>query len=71
MTCPYFKEVTMVFCDAAPLKKMVPADRVVQSGHCSCGEYEQCAVFLEAMTRLKKALGCQGCPSASKKEGAP
>ena len=26
MTCPYLKEVTMVFCRAYPVKKLVPVD---------------------------------------------
>ncbi len=28
MTCPYRKEVSMVFCRAYPVKKLVPIDRV-------------------------------------------
>ncbi len=28
MTCPYLKEVSMVFCRADPVKKPVPIDRV-------------------------------------------
>ena len=27
MTCPYLKEVSMVFCRAYPVKKLVPLDR--------------------------------------------
>lgn len=62
MSCPYWKEITMVFCDASPVKKMVPADRVVQSGHCACGDFENCPVFREAMDRLRKAAEESACP---------
>ena len=71
MGCPYWREVLMVYCDASPLKKPVPADRVVQMGHCSCGDFENCPIFLEALARMKQAsenaVGGQ-CACLRKKE---
>jgi hypothetical protein len=73
MGCPYWKEVVMVYCDASPVKKLVPADRVVQTGHCSCGDFDHCPIFLEAMARLRRAseqasASCCNCGGAGKKE---
>ena len=34
MTCPYLKEVSMVFCRAYPVKKPVPIDRVTTASTC-------------------------------------
>jgi len=62
MSCPYWKEIAMVFCDASPVKKMVPADRVVQAGHCACGDFEHCPVFQEAVARIRKVAEDSACP---------
>ncbi len=55
MGCPYLREVVMVYCDALPQKKPVPADRLANSGHCACAGFQSCPVFLEAMARVKRA----------------
>ncbi len=52
MTCPYLKEVTMVFCRAYPVKKLVPIDRVTTESTCEGDGFRRCAVFQEASARL-------------------
>lgn len=54
MLCPFRKEVTMVYCEAWPVKKPVPADQLVPAGPCSC-DFEHCPLFEEAMARLRRA----------------
>jgi hypothetical protein len=35
MACPHLKEVVMLFCDAYPVKKMLPLDRIATADACS------------------------------------
>jgi hypothetical protein len=48
MTCPYRKEVSMVFCRAYPVKKLVPVDRVTTASSCDGERYTSCPAFAEA-----------------------
>ena len=48
MTCPYLKEVVMLYCDACPFKKMVPLDHLVSASPCLALEYQACPHFIEA-----------------------
>jgi len=54
MTCPYFKEVTMVFCRAYPVKKPVPIDQVTTASSCE-GAYRECPLFKEALARADRS----------------
>jgi hypothetical protein len=56
MTCPYLKEVRMVFCRAYPVKKLVPLDQLVSVGCCGteCA-FQSCAAFQEARARVEQA----------------
>jgi hypothetical protein len=49
MTCPYLKEVVMLYCDACPFKKMVPFDHLVSVSPCIAQEYQTCRHFMEAV----------------------
>ncbi len=51
MTCPYLTEVTMVFCQASPVKKLIPTDRISTASACERDEYRGCPLYREAMTR--------------------
>lgn len=51
MPCPHLKEVVMLFCDAYPVKKMLPLDRIATADPC-LGEYGMCPLFREALARL-------------------
>lgn len=52
MSCPYLTEVTMSFCRAFPVKKLVPSDRVVTASPCDGECFGECPVYREAMARL-------------------
>jgi hypothetical protein len=52
MTCPYLKEVSMVFCRAYPVKKLVPLDRVTTASTCE-GCFDECPLFKEALARAR------------------
>jgi hypothetical protein len=51
MTCPYLKEVTMVFCRAYPVKKLVPIDRVTTASTCGADGFCSCPLYREALGR--------------------
>jgi hypothetical protein len=48
MSCPYLKEVVMLYCDACLLKKMLPLDRLVSAAPCLAEDFRQCPLFREA-----------------------
>lgn len=54
MTCPYFEEVTMVFCRAYPVKKLVPVDQVTTASACA-GEFRECPLYGEALARAARS----------------
>ncbi len=60
MACPYLKEVVMLSCEATPIRKMLPLDRLATGKPC-IGEFHDCPFFREVMTRL----------SVSDRDGAP
>lgn len=51
MTCPYLREVAMVFCRACPVKKLVPIDHVTTASRCEGEAFKTCPLFREAMAR--------------------
>jgi hypothetical protein len=52
MSCPYIKEVVMLFCDAYPVKKMLPLDRIATAHPCLGQDFEKCPLFRELVARL-------------------
>jgi hypothetical protein len=69
MSCPYLKEVVMLFCQAYPVRKMVPLDRLASADPCLGREFSQCPLFKELVARLqaaedgstRPAVTCGGC----------
>jgi hypothetical protein len=55
MACPHLKEVVMLFCDAYPVKKMLPLDRIATANPCLGGDFHACPLFKELMARLTAA----------------
>lgn len=55
MTCPYLKEVAMVFCRACPVKKLVPIDHVTTASRCEGEAFTTCPLFQEALARMGQA----------------
>ena len=71
MSCPYLKEVVMLFCQAYPVKKMVPLDRLASGDPCLGKDFSQCPMFKELVARLQAAEtmpGRCGCGAAPSKE---
>ena len=54
MACPYLREAVMLSCDACPIKKMLPLDRIATANPC-LGEFHSCPMFKEVMARLSAA----------------
>jgi hypothetical protein len=72
MACPHLREVVMLFCDACPVKKMLPLDRIATANPC-LGDYQSCPVFREAMADLVVAHGVPSARLAAlgRKDGSP
>ena len=51
MACPYLREAVMLSCDACPIKKMLPLDRLATANPC-LGEFHNCPMFKEVVARL-------------------
>ena len=54
MACPYLREAVMLSCDACPIRKMLPLDRIATANPC-LGEFHKCPVFKEVVARLSAA----------------
>jgi hypothetical protein len=70
MSCPYLKEVVMLFCDAYPVKKMLPLDRIATAHPCLGRDFEQCPLFRELIARFGTSDACSsaGCATAAREE---
>jgi hypothetical protein len=66
MTCPYLKEVTMVFCRAYPVKKPVPLDRVTTASTCEGETFGECPLFKEALARAERTANADPTPEGPK-----
>ncbi len=66
MSCPYLKEVVMLYCSGFTVRKMVPLDRVVSASPCLTQDFEQCPLYREILARLD----C-GARVAGRNAGAP
>jgi hypothetical protein len=69
MTCPYLKEVSMVFCRAYPVKKPVPIDQVTTASTCE-GEFKECPLFRDAATRVERSTAEEENPTPAAPKGA-
>jgi hypothetical protein len=68
MTCPYLKEVTVVYCRAYPVKKPVPIDQVTTASTCTGDAFCACALYRDALTRAGRSIDeeSQAHPAALK-----
>jgi hypothetical protein len=71
MTCPYLKEVTMVFCRAYPVKKLVPVDRVTTASTCSAEGFCDCPLYREALARSGKTVEAETSGTSTEKGAQP
>jgi hypothetical protein len=53
MSCPYLKEVVMLYCQAYPVKKLIPLDRIASAEPCLGREFESCPLFKDVLTRIR------------------
>lgn len=53
MSCPYLKEVVMLYCSGFTVKKMVPLERVVSASPCLTQDFERCPLYQEILGRLR------------------
>lgn len=56
MACPHLKEVVMLYCDAYPVKKMIPLDRLVSTEPCLAQGWRGCPLFHQAEAPLEKEI---------------
>ena len=71
MTCPYLKEISVVFCRAYPVKKPVPIDRITTASTCECEAFKTCPLFREALARAGKSLEEESSNPAAEKGATP
>jgi hypothetical protein len=69
MSCPYLKEVVMLFCRAYPVKKMVPLDKVASADPCLGRDFQNCPLFRELVERLQAADGGETLPCHGESPG--
>ena len=64
MSCPYLKEVVMLYCDACLLKKMLPLDRLVSTEPCLSTEgWPRCPLFQDVPSPAPPAPAEAAAPS--------
>jgi hypothetical protein len=56
MSCPYLAEITMVYCRASPVRKLIPSDRLTTASHCDSESFGGCPLFVEALTRASECV---------------
>jgi hypothetical protein len=49
LTCPYLKEVVMLYCDACHVRKMVPLDHLASASPCLVQTYADCPLYQEVV----------------------
>lgn len=57
MSCPYLKEVVMLYCQAFPVKKLIPLDRIASAEPCLGHEFEACPLFKDVLARMRAHSG--------------
>jgi hypothetical protein len=75
MSCPYLAEITMVYCRASPVRKLIPSDRLTTASHCDGDSFGGCPLFVEALARagesvreLEEEAKCSCSSSSAKSE---
>jgi hypothetical protein len=69
-TCPWLKQVVMLYCDACATKKMVPRDQLVSQGPCLAGSFEECAMYREMAARLGAGANDDAVDTEASREAA-
>ncbi|HEY3357787.1 MAG TPA: hypothetical protein VGQ83_31335 [Polyangia bacterium] len=56
MSCPYLKEIAMLYCGAFPIRKMLPKDRMTTACMCTGQDFQSCPFFEEVVKRVREQL---------------
>ena len=51
MRCPFYEEIVVAYCRATPMKKMLPAGRLLPTSPCILEGYAVCPFYREVMAR--------------------
>lgn len=76
-SCPFLKEVVMLYCDACSVRKMLPLDHLVSTRPCLAETHDQCPLFQDALRRasfgaeLSNGPGNRGESGGTGKEAPP
>ena len=71
MACPYLKEVVMLYCQAYPIKKLVPLDRIASADPCLSGQFDACPLYKDVVTRIRASsqrITAASSPDSPRKE---
>ncbi len=74
MRCPFYEEIVVAYCRATPMKKMLPAGRLLPTSPCILEGYTACPFYQEVKARLagggapEKAAAA---PRGSREGGSP
>ena len=71
MACPYLKEVVMLYCQAYPIKKLVPLDRIASADPCLSRDFEACPLFTDVVTRIRASsqrINAAAQPDSTRRE---
>jgi hypothetical protein len=55
MPCPFLEEIVMVYCEAYPVRKLVPKHQITTESLCAGDGYKACPFFKEISARLESA----------------
>ena len=64
-TCPWLKQVVMLYCDACPAKKLVPKGQLVSMGPCLAGSFTECGMYRERTRSLRAGAGTEENPETA------
>ncbi len=51
MRCPFYEEIVVAYCRATPMRKMLPAGRLLPTSPCIREGYAGCPFYQERMLR--------------------
>ena len=52
MRCPYYEEIVVAYCRATPMKKMLPAGRLLPTSPCIREEFAVCPFYRDMTARM-------------------
>lgn len=61
MPCPFLEEIEVAYCQAYPVKKMIPLQQLTASSPCLSTEYKECPVFIDN-SRKKSSFSAKKIP---------